>query len=88
VVPFFVVFIWLGLCELRGTSLKMSPFLLAAYILPLLADGVAAGRAEECELLVAAADGAMYSAKRSGEGLVAVALPVAAWASPAGSTSC
>jgi diguanylate cyclase (GGDEF)-like protein len=36
---FFVVFIWLGLCERRGTSFKMSPFVLAAYILPLLADG-------------------------------------------------
>jgi diguanylate cyclase (GGDEF)-like protein len=36
---FFVVFIWLGLCEPRGTSIKMSPFLLIAYIAPLLADG-------------------------------------------------
>ncbi|WIM93530.1 GGDEF domain-containing protein [Actinoplanes oblitus] len=36
---FFVVFIWLGLCEPRGTSLKMAPFLLVAYIAPLLADG-------------------------------------------------
>jgi diguanylate cyclase (GGDEF)-like protein len=34
---FFVVFIWLGLCEPRGTSIKMSPFILAAYLLPLLA---------------------------------------------------
>jgi diguanylate cyclase (GGDEF)-like protein len=36
---FFVVFIWLGLCEPRGASVKMCPFVLVAYILPLLADG-------------------------------------------------
>ncbi|MBG0565392.1 GGDEF domain-containing protein [Actinoplanes sp. NEAU-A11] len=36
---FFLVFIWLGLCEPRGTSLRMSPFLLAAYLGPLWADG-------------------------------------------------
>jgi diguanylate cyclase (GGDEF)-like protein len=36
---FFLVFIWAGLCEKRGTSIAMSPFLLAAYTLPLLADG-------------------------------------------------
>jgi diguanylate cyclase (GGDEF)-like protein len=36
---FVLVFIWLGLCEPRGTSVKMSPFILAAYLLPLVADG-------------------------------------------------
>lgn len=36
---FFLVFLWLGLCEPRGTSFKMSPFLLAAYLVPLFAGG-------------------------------------------------
>ncbi|GAA4601722.1 hypothetical protein GCM10023107_57720 [Actinoplanes octamycinicus] len=36
---FFLVFIWLGLCEPRGTSVLMSPFILAAYLLPLLGHG-------------------------------------------------
>ncbi|GIF13457.1 hypothetical protein Ate01nite_34890 [Actinoplanes teichomyceticus] len=36
---FFLVFLWLGLCEPRGTSLKMSPYLAAAYLTPLIAEG-------------------------------------------------
>jgi diguanylate cyclase (GGDEF)-like protein len=32
---FFLIFIWLGLCEARGACLKMTPFILAAYMLPL-----------------------------------------------------
>jgi diguanylate cyclase (GGDEF)-like protein len=36
---FFLVFIWLGLCEPPGTSLRMLPFLLVAYLGPLWADG-------------------------------------------------
>ena len=33
---FFVVFVWLGLCEARWNSLRMAPFVLAAYLTPLL----------------------------------------------------
>lgn len=36
---FFVVFIWLGLCEPPGTSFRMSPFVLVAYMGPLLMRG-------------------------------------------------
>ncbi|MFC6566986.1 GGDEF domain-containing protein [Actinoplanes utahensis] len=36
---FFMVFLWLGLCEPRGISLAMGPFLAAAYLVPLAADG-------------------------------------------------
>lgn len=39
---FFLVFLWAGLCEARGLSLKMSPFLAVAYLGPLLADGKSA----------------------------------------------
>ncbi|MEU4690620.1 GGDEF domain-containing protein [Actinoplanes sp. NPDC023714] len=33
---FFLVFVWFGLCEPRGTSLRMSPFLVIAYLTPLI----------------------------------------------------
>jgi len=33
---FFVVFVWLGLCEPRWYSLRMAPFVLIAYLVPLL----------------------------------------------------
>lgn len=33
---FFVVFVWLGLCESRWDSLRMTPFVLVAYLTPLL----------------------------------------------------
>jgi predicted signal transduction protein with EAL and GGDEF domain len=33
---FFVVFIWLGLFEARWRSLRMAPFALVAYVVPLL----------------------------------------------------
>ncbi|MEV0902237.1 diguanylate cyclase [Actinoplanes sp. NPDC049802] len=33
---FFLVFVWFGLCEPRGTSLRMSPFLVVAYLVPLM----------------------------------------------------
>lgn len=33
---FFVVFVWLSLCESRWDSLRMTPFVLVAYLTPLL----------------------------------------------------
>jgi diguanylate cyclase (GGDEF)-like protein len=36
------VFLWAGLCEPRGTSLKLSPLVLTAYLLPLISDGASA----------------------------------------------
>ncbi|SDZ09571.1 diguanylate cyclase (GGDEF) domain-containing protein [Micromonospora pattaloongensis] len=37
---FFIVYIWMGLFEARWVSLKMTPFALLAYVLPLLRDGI------------------------------------------------
>jgi diguanylate cyclase (GGDEF)-like protein len=36
---FFMIFIWLGLCERRWWSLKMSPLILLAYVTPLVLTG-------------------------------------------------
>ncbi|AEV84541.1 adrA [Actinoplanes sp. SE50] len=39
---YLMVILWYGMCERRGMTLKTSPFLIVAYLLPLILDGASA----------------------------------------------